>query len=697
MKSMLAKWSPQNRTIRQRLVLGNLVIGLLLLFVSVFVIWQINRLTTAVATLQQASTRVTAALDARQDSTYLIATVTRLLPLEDPVTFETDVAAALDALRDSYDTLSTLAMENSTESDLTAVVDQSLTRIDSVIGIAETMIRQAQAEQWSSVSVRVGVLNRDQQQLVSDTTDLIELAQQMEDDAIAQVVSARRAAIIYPGFVMGLIIIIGVLLTWNTLGSIVRPVERLTQGAEQLSNRVMSERIPVERVDELGQLADAFNRMADRIQASQVELEDRVEMRTLELAERVDQLNLITRVARETSMVVPLDDLLTQTTQLIHQSLGYYAVLIGLVDEQTNDLYLRTGSIAGNISLPPLRMPLSSNSIVCYAAREQQSVVADDVSVHPLYVPLDILPRTRSELALPLVIGDKGLGILDLQSDQLADFGPSDVQVLQTLADQIAVAIRNQQLFQDTQVARAEAEEANRLKTQFLTNMSHELRTPLNSIINFAYLLVLGTEGGLSPGQEDMLKRIGDAGQHLLGLINDILDLAKIEAGRLEMFFQEVDIDQLVQSVMSTAVGLLRDKPIKLEKIFPPDLPKAYADAIRVRQVLLNLLSNAAKFTETGTITIRATADDAWLTISVSDTGVGLSSQDMYQIFSEFVQGDGSTSRRIGGTGLGLSISKQLVERHGGRIWVTSELGKGSNFYFTLPCQPTASKDSQPA
>lgn len=324
--------------------------------------------------------------------------------------------------------------------------------------------------------------------------------------------------------------------------------------------------------------------------------------------------------------------------------------------------------------------------------RERRPLLDNGGGVRPSFSTVTTLPTTRSELALPLVIGDEVLGVLHLQSDQAETFSDGRVSGLQMLADQIAIAIHNKQLLQAAEAARAAAEAAqataeaaNQFKSQFLANMSHELRTPLNSIINFAYLLVLGTEGALTPGQEDMLRRIGDAGHHLLGLINDILDLAKIEAGRLEVFFQEVDMRALIQSVTATAVGLLRDKPVALRNETPSDLPPVRADAIRVRQVLLNLLSNAARFTEAGAIVVRAVADGEWVTISVADTGVGLAAHEMHRIFGEFVQGEHVVARRGGGTGLGLSISKHLVELQGGRLWAVSEPGQGATFFFTLP------------
>jgi len=231
---------------------------------------------------------------------------------------------------------------------------------------------------------------------------------------------------------------------------------------------------------------------------------------------------------------------------------------------------------------------------------------------------------------------------------------------------------------------------ADELKSQFLANMSHELRTPLNSIIGFSRVILKGIDGPITELQQQDLTAIYNAGQHLLGLINDILDLSKIEAGKMELAFEDVDIADLVNSVMSTAVGLVKDKPVKLIKEIDDNLPIIHADPIRVRQVLLNLISNAAKFTEEGHIKVFARLQKGphglpEVLIGVEDTGPGIAKEDQEKLFKPFSQVDASPTRKTGGTGLGLSISRNLVEMHGGRIWVESEPGKGSTFYFTLP------------
>jgi signal transduction histidine kinase/CheY-like chemotaxis protein len=237
----------------------------------------------------------------------------------------------------------------------------------------------------------------------------------------------------------------------------------------------------------------------------------------------------------------------------------------------------------------------------------------------------------------------------------------------------------------EAQSARAAAEQASELKTQFLANMSHELRTPLNSIINFTRILSAGMRGPVTSEQRDYLARVRQSGEHLLGLINDILDLSKIEAGRVDLQIEAVQITPLIQGVMATAAGLTKDKPLILRQELAPHLPPVAADRTRLRQILLNLLSNAAKFTHSGAITVRAHQQGSQLIISVSDTGIGIAPEDLTTIFEEFRQLEASANRRYEGTGLGLAICRKLVKLHSGDLWVESTPNVGSMFSFNLP------------
>jgi signal transduction histidine kinase/CheY-like chemotaxis protein len=262
-------------------------------------------------------------------------------------------------------------------------------------------------------------------------------------------------------------------------------------------------------------------------------------------------------------------------------------------------------------------------------------------------------------------------------------------RLTEALAHALAANASLQAAMAEAQAARASAEQASELKTQFLANMSHELRTPLNSIINFTRILNAGLRGPVTPEQRDYLSRVRQSGEHLLGLINDILDLSKIESGRMELYTEPVQVAELIQGVLATTAGLTKDKPIELHQELAPHLPPVAADRTRLRQILLNLLSNAAKFTASGAITVRAQHTGEHLVLSVSDTGIGIAPEHLVTIFEEFRQLEGSANRRYEGTGLGLAICRRLVELHGGQLWVESTLGVGSTFAFSLPIVPS--------
>jgi signal transduction histidine kinase len=217
--------------------------------------------------------------------------------------------------------------------------------------------------------------------------------------------------------------------------------------------------------------------------------------------------------------------------------------------------------------------------------------------------------------------------------------------------------------------------------------MSHELRTPLNSIIGFADVLLQGIDGELNEMAMGDIRLIYNSGKHLLALINDILDLAKIEAGKMELVRESLDLKDIVDNVLASSSSLVKDKPVQIAVNMPAALPPVNADKLRLNQILLNLVSNAAKFTHEGTITIKAalSQEPGFMRIAVVDTGIGIPPEKINTIFERFRQADSSTTRKYGGTGLGLAICRQLVEMHGGTIGVRSQEGVGSEFYFTVP------------
>jgi signal transduction histidine kinase len=265
------------------------------------------------------------------------------------------------------------------------------------------------------------------------------------------------------------------------------------------------------------------------------------------------------------------------------------------------------------------------------------------------------------------------------------EFAPEVIALLKTFATQSALAIQNARLFREVEVKSRELETASRHKSEFLANMSHELRTPLNAIIGFSEVLAERMFGDVNDKQAEYLADILESGRHLLSLINDILDLSKIEAGRMELERTTFHLPNAIENALTLVRERAQRHGITLGRTVDERLGMIDADERKVKQVLLNLLSNALKFTpEGGRIDVRAAARDDAVEISVTDTGVGIAPEDQATVFEEFRQ-VGSAAKKVEGTGLGLAISRKFIELHGGRIWVESQVDKGSTFAFTLP------------
>jgi signal transduction histidine kinase/CheY-like chemotaxis protein len=338
------------------------------------------------------------------------------------------------------------------------------------------------------------------------------------------------------------------------------------------------------------------------------------------------------------------------------------------------------------------------------AAVERAPVYVDDVQQDPTLGPdrSVLLEGIHAVLAVPLLREDKVVGGLVIRRRTAGGFAPTIPALLQTFADQAVLAIEHARLFQELAArgeearrARDEAEEASRTKSSFLANMSHELRTPLNAIIGLTELLCdnagrFGTEKALEP-----LRRVLRAGRHLLSLINDILDLSKIEAGKMDLTLESVAIGPVVEEVLGTARPLAEQNKNAIELDCPAGIGSVHADNMRLRQILLNLLSNACKFTKGGTVRLHVgsaeDADQHWVDFAVSDTGIGMTEEQLGRLFQEFTQADASTTRQFGGTGLGLAISRRLCRLMGGDITVTSAPGEGSTFTVRLPAQAPTS------
>jgi signal transduction histidine kinase len=312
--------------------------------------------------------------------------------------------------------------------------------------------------------------------------------------------------------------------------------------------------------------------------------------------------------------------------------------------------------------------------------------LANDVRLFPSYIAETSLPHTQAELALPMLVGDELIGVVDVQARQVGRFTDDITRTLTVLSEQFAIAVQNANLYAQQVAVTDELRRLDKIKSHFFASVSHELRTPLNAIINFTEYVQTELLGPLTEGQKEALANVFSSGQHLLSLINDILDMTKIQAGMMQLFVeQEIDLDEELATVLATAEALVREKPdVKFIREIDPHLPKISGDKRRIRQILLNLLSNAIKFTEQGSVKLQITPHGEHVRFVIQDTGVGIPTADQERIFQPFQQTEAGI-KQGSGTGLGLPITRNLVLAHGGTLHLMSAAGKGTTFEVLLP------------
>lgn len=411
---------------------------------------------------------------------------------------------------------------------------------------------------------------------------------------------------------------------------------------------------------------------------------------------RAVELETVSRVSAATSTILETEKLLRAVVELTKRSFNLYHAHVYLLDPGEQHLVLAAGAGDAGESMVKQgwQIPLDHpRSVVARAARQEEGVIVNDVRADEGFLANPLLPATRAELAVPMIAGNRLLGVLDVQADMSHYFSEEDVRIQSSLATQVAIALQNARLYQEQLETAEQLREFDRLKSEFLASMSHELRTPLNSIIGFADVLLEGIDGELNERMEEDVRLIRSSGEHLRELIGDILDMSKIEAGMMDLRPEAVDVRDLVDDLEAFARTQLMvyGKDLNFGIQIAPDVDRIQADRTRFKQVLYNLISNAIKFTSDGRVTLSMDMDDGNLLVEVEDTGIGIKDKDIPIVFEQFRQVDGSLTRSAGGTGLGLPISKSLVELHGGELWVESEVGEGATFSFTIPARSGAS------
>jgi signal transduction histidine kinase len=436
---------------------------------------------------------------------------------------------------------------------------------------------------------------------------------------------------------------------------------------------------------------DLLTTFADQavIAIENVRLFEEVQARTQELARSVEELKALGEVSRAVNSTLDLQTVLSTIVTKAVQLSGTEAGAIYVYSKRRQDFRLRATYGMSEELIRALRSQASHliDTALGDAVRKREPMQIADLREEPHSPVHDIILKAgyRGLLIVPLLRPGQIVGALVVRRRAPGEFPKPTIDLLTTFAEQSVLAIQNARLFGEIEEKSRQIEIASRHKSQFLANMSHELRTPLNSVLGFTEMLADGLYGELPARARAALEKVQNNGRHLLGLINDVLDLSKIEAGQLTLALDDYAITQVVNSVVTGTDSLARAKGLALKAEVAPGLPIGRGDERRLTQVLFNVVGNAIKFTDAGSVEITAKAADGFFEVAVRDTGPGIAPENQARIFEEFQQIDASSTRTKGGTGLGLAISRRIVEMHGGAIAVESELGKGSTFRIVVP------------
>jgi adenylate cyclase len=644
----------------------------------------------------------TASYQALQRVQFLITSISdrlqQIAATDDADSVRVQVFRIQQSLREALEV--TAGLDSRLQPLLTGKLDEFRAQFEGISTIPELRLQElgivAQATRHLTENA---ALSRDLTQAADRLVSLAkrDIAQANED---AQSVQKFSATVLIAAVALSLLS--SILIVWLYVGrSIVSRLTALSRSMLAIAEGNLAASLPTGGSDEIAEMGrvvevlrkNTFERdelLIERAQAAD-RLEKQVEERTTELAQSVKELRALGEVSQAVNSTIDLQTVLSTIIAKAVQLSGTEAGTIYVFDEASQEFQMRAsyGMDEDLIAAVKDRHIRLGEMMVSQAALQRKPMQLADAQQDTSSLVLDVIQRAgfRAVLTVPLLGADRIVGALVVRRKEPGEFPQSTIHLLETFAAQSVLAIQNARLFHEIEEKSRELQVASEHKSQFLAGMSHELRTPLNAVIGLTEMMVtnaarFGTEKALEP-----LGRVHRAGSHLLGLINQVLDLSKIEAGKLELDAEPTNLAPLIDEVIGTARPLAEQNKNRLV-VEAGNPGTMMVDPMRLRQILLNLLSNACKFTKEGEVALRVrkVADGRnWIEFAVSDTGIGMTVEQQAKLFEEFSQAEADTARRFGGTGLGLAISRKLARMMGGDVTVASEPGKGSVFTVRLP------------